>query len=156
MTATNLRVWLGNGLVLLALAAIVGWLGCLHAGAWWSAPTPHRWQLAGLGLTLYLGMCTVVLLRARRRVGAQRADASGVLIVWASQTGFARELAERSVAALQSAGVGAYALPLDAVDVDQLTRVRGCCASSAPPAKAMHPIMRKQPSAIGWPVMRRI
>ncbi|MEG8130814.1 sulfite reductase flavoprotein subunit alpha [Xanthomonas hortorum] len=123
MTATNLRVWLGNGLVLLALAAIVGWLGCLHAGAWWSAPTPHRWQLAGLGLTLYLGMCTVVLLRARRRVGAQRADASGVLIVWASQTGFARELAERSVAALQSAGVGAYALPLDAVDVDQLTRV---------------------------------
>lgn len=123
MTANNLRVWIGNGLVLLALAAIVGWLGGLHAGAWWSAPTPHRWQLAGLGMTLYLALCAVVLLRARRRVGAQRADASGVLIVWASQTGFARELAERSVAALQSAGVGAYALPLDAVDVDQLTRV---------------------------------
>ncbi|PPT76939.1 sulfite reductase [Xanthomonas arboricola pv. populi] len=123
MSSATSRVWLGNGLVLLALAVIVGWLAGLHEGAWWSAPTPHRWQLATLGLALYLGLCVVVLLRARKRVGAQRADASGVLIVWASQTGFARELAQRSVAALQSAGVGAHALPIEAVDSDRLARV---------------------------------
>ncbi|MGQ5258365.1 flavodoxin domain-containing protein [Xanthomonas arboricola] len=123
MSSAASRVWLGNGLVLLALAVIVGWLAGLHEGAWWSAPTPHRWQLATLGLALYLGLCVVVLPRARKRVGAQRADASGVLIVWASQTGFARELAQRSVAALQSAGVGAHALPIEAVDGDQLARV---------------------------------
>ncbi|NIJ85377.1 sulfite reductase (NADPH) flavoprotein alpha-component [Xanthomonas arboricola] len=123
MSSATSRVCLGNGLVLLALAVIVGWLAGLHEGAWWSAPTPHRWQLATLGLALYLGLCAVVLLRARKRVGAQRADASGVLIVWASQTGFARELAQRSVAALQSAGVGAHALPIEAVDSDQLARV---------------------------------
>ncbi|MBV6854811.1 sulfite reductase subunit alpha [Xanthomonas campestris pv. mirabilis] len=123
MSGATSRVWLGNGLVLLALAVIVGWLAGLHEGAWWSPPTPHRWQLATLGLALYLGLCAVVLLRARKRVRAQRADASGVLIVWASQTGFARELAQRSVAALQSAGVGAHALPIEAVDSDQLARV---------------------------------
>ncbi|PPU19890.1 flavodoxin domain-containing protein [Xanthomonas arboricola] len=123
MSSATSRVWLGNGLVLLALAVIVGWLAGLHEGAWWSAPTPYRWQLATLGLALYLVLCAVVLLRARKRVGAQRADASGVLIVWASQTGFARELAQRSVAALQSAGVGAHALPIEAVDSDQLARV---------------------------------
>ncbi|MEQ7867404.1 flavodoxin domain-containing protein [Xanthomonas sp. WHRI 8393] len=123
MSNTTSRVWLGNGLALLALAVIVGWLAGLHEGAWWSPPTPHRWQLAALGLAMYLGLCAVVLLRARKRVGAQRADASGVLIVWASQTGFARELAQRSVAALQSAGVGAHALPIEAVDSDQLARV---------------------------------
>ncbi|MCC4615316.1 sulfite reductase subunit alpha [Xanthomonas campestris pv. asclepiadis] len=123
MTSATSRVWLGNGLVLLALAGVVGWLGGLHDGTWWSAPTPQRWQLAALGLALYLGLCTAVLLRARTRSGAQRADASRVLIVWASQTGFARELAQRSVAALQSAGVGAHALPIEAVDRDQLARV---------------------------------
>ncbi|OOW86492.1 sulfite reductase [Xanthomonas campestris pv. vitiswoodrowii] len=124
MSNTTSRVWLGNGLALLALAVIVGWLAGLHEGAWWwSPPTPHRWQLAALGLAMYLGLCAVVLLRARKRVGAQRADASGVLIIWASQTGFARELAQRSVAALQSAGVGAHALPIEAVDSGQLARV---------------------------------
>ncbi|NIJ75873.1 sulfite reductase (NADPH) flavoprotein alpha-component [Xanthomonas campestris] len=131
MITANSRVWLGNGLVLLALAAIVGWLAGLHDGTWWSVPTPHRWQLAALGLALYLALCAAVLLRARKRGGAHHAHASGVLIVWASQTGFARELAQRSVAALQSAGVAAHALPIEAVDSDQLARVpRLLCIAS--------------------------
>ncbi|WAT14054.1 sulfite reductase subunit alpha [Xanthomonas fragariae] len=123
MNAATTRVWLGNGLGLVALAALVGWLSSLHNGAWWSTPTPHRWQLAAAGVALYAALCAIVVWRTRKRFSAQRRDTSGVLIAWASQTGFARELAERSVAALQSAGVGAYALPLDAVDGDQLTRV---------------------------------
>ncbi|PKV13847.1 sulfite reductase subunit alpha [Xanthomonas prunicola] len=117
------RAWLGNGLVLLALAALLAWFGSLHQGEWWSQPTLHRWQLAALAVAVYAAMCLIVAWCLRTRVIAQRGDASGILIAWASQTGFARELAERSVAALQSAGVGACALPLDAVDASQLARV---------------------------------
>ncbi|MBB5864086.1 sulfite reductase subunit alpha [Xanthomonas sp. 3058] len=123
MSTGTPRVWLGNGLILLALAALAGWLGGLHDGTWWSAPTPHRWQFAALGVTLYAALCVAVVWRTHERFSAQRADRRGVLIAWASQTGFARELAERSVVALQSAGIGAHALPLEAVDTDQLTHV---------------------------------
>ncbi|MCC4632537.1 MULTISPECIES: flavodoxin domain-containing protein [Xanthomonas] len=123
MSATSLRVWIGNGALLLALATLVGWLAHLHDGAWWSAPTPHRLQWAGVGMTAYAVLCTAVLLRRRARANTSHGDSSGVLIVWASQTGFARELAERSADALQAAGIGAYALPLEALVPEQLARV---------------------------------
>ncbi|MFO3704883.1 sulfite reductase subunit alpha [Xanthomonas codiaei] len=123
MTVARAWVWLGNGALLLALAAIAAWLASLHEGAWWSAPTPQRWQWAALGLTLYAAVCAVIFIRSRQRAGVRNADSSGTLIAWASQTGFARELAERSAAALQAAGLAAYALPLDAVDADLLARV---------------------------------
>ncbi|MBO9851705.1 flavodoxin domain-containing protein [Xanthomonas phaseoli] len=123
MNLARPRARLGNSLVLLALAALLGWFGSLHDGAWWSPPTPHRWQLAALGVVAYAALCALVVWRSSIGASAQRGDASGVLIAWASQTGFARELAERSAAALQSAGIGAVALPLDAVDASQLARV---------------------------------
>ncbi|MCL1498716.1 sulfite reductase subunit alpha [Xanthomonas nasturtii] len=121
MSLATPRARLGNGLALLALTALLGWFGSLHDGAWWSPPTEHRWQLAALGMAVYAVLCVIVAWRTR--VIAQPGAASGVLVAWASQTGFARELAERSATALQSAGVGAYALPLDAVDAHQLARV---------------------------------
>ncbi|MGV7164534.1 flavodoxin domain-containing protein [Xanthomonas citri] len=119
--------WVGNGMVMLVLAALLAWFGSLHGGAWWSPPTPHRWQLAALGTVAYAALCVLVAWRSSNYVTAQHShgdgDGNGVLIAWASQTGFARELAERSAAALQSAGVGADALPMDAVDASQLARV---------------------------------
>ncbi|MEA5123562.1 flavodoxin domain-containing protein [Xanthomonas floridensis] len=123
MTAARARVWLGNGALLIALAAIAAWLASLHQGAWWSAPTLQRWQWAALSMTVYAAVCAAIFIRNRQRAGVSNADSSGMLIAWASQTGFARELAERSAAALQTAGVGAHALPLDAVDADLLARV---------------------------------
>ena len=53
MSLASPRVWLGNGVILLALAVLAAWLGSLHAGPWWSAPAPHRWQWAGLSLAAY-------------------------------------------------------------------------------------------------------
>ncbi|MEA9580465.1 flavodoxin domain-containing protein [Xanthomonas nasturtii] len=123
MSAASPRVWMGNGALLLALATLVGWLASLHDGAWWSAPTPHRLQWAAVGMAAYAVLCAAVLLRRRARANTLHGDSSGMLIVWASQTGFARELAERSAAALQAAGIGAYALPLEAVVAEQLARV---------------------------------
>ncbi|MEB2184722.1 sulfite reductase subunit alpha [Xanthomonas campestris pv. campestris] len=123
MSLASPRVWLGNGVILLALAVLAAWLGSLHAGPWWSAPAPHRWHWAGLSLAAYAIVCFGLWLRGRPRVAAARGDDSNLLIAWASQTGFARELAERSATALQQAGVGAHALPLDALDANQLSRV---------------------------------
>ncbi|APP74822.1 sulfite reductase [Xanthomonas vesicatoria ATCC 35937] len=122
MSAASPRVWMGNGMALLTLAAFVGWLARLHDGAWWSPPTPHRWQLAAVGIAAYAVLCVAVFLH-RARANTAHGDNSGILIVWASQTGFARELAERSAVALQSVGIGAYALPLEAVGTEQLARV---------------------------------
>lgn len=123
MSVASPRVWLGNGMALLVLAALVGWLARLHDGAWWGAPTPQRWQWAAVGMAGYAVLCAAVVLRRRARADTPHGDSSGVLIVWASQTGFARELAERSAAALQSAGIGVHALPLEAVGAEQLARV---------------------------------
>ncbi|QHG87671.1 sulfite reductase subunit alpha [Xanthomonas cucurbitae] len=122
MTSPAPRLWLGNGVLLLALAALAGWLGSLHAGTWWSAPAPARWQWAGAAVALYAVLCGVAWAHHRRQHSAD-ADDCGILIVWASQTGFARELAERCATALQGAGVGACALPLEEVDADRLARV---------------------------------
>ncbi|MCC4599413.1 sulfite reductase subunit alpha [Xanthomonas melonis] len=122
MSRTSARLWLGNGALLLALAGLAGWLGSLHAGIWWSTPAPARWQWASVAVLLYAVLCVAVLARRRKQHGAE-GGSDGVLIVWASQTGFARELAERSAAALQAAGVGAHTLPLEAVDTDRLAHV---------------------------------
>ncbi|MGV7194081.1 sulfite reductase subunit alpha [Xanthomonas axonopodis] len=123
MSGAPARIWFGNGALLLALAALGAWFASLHAGTWWSAPTPHRWQWAGLGVASYAGLCTAIFLRRRTRTGARHGRGSSLLIAWASQTGFARELAERSAAAFQLAGIGAHALPLEAVSAEQLARV---------------------------------
>ena len=122
MSRTSARLWMGNGALLLALAGLAGWLGSLHAGIWWSTPAPARWQWASVAVLLYAALCVAVLARRRKQHGAE-GGSDGVLIVWASQTGFARELAERSANALQAAGVAAHTLPLEAVDTDRLAHV---------------------------------
>jgi sulfite reductase (NADPH) flavoprotein alpha-component len=47
-----------------------------------------------------------------------------LLVAWASQTGFAQVLAERSATMLREAGLPVLALPLDAVDAPLLERTR--------------------------------
>jgi sulfite reductase (NADPH) flavoprotein alpha-component len=114
---------------LLVLAALL--LLPLHDDAWWlAAPRPLRGWLAGAALAAYLLSCAY-LLRSRRSVHAT-ATAAGfpadgtppVLVAWASQTGFAQLLAERSAAMLRDGGVPVVVVPLDAVDAALLAATR--------------------------------
>lgn len=103
---------------LLALAATA--LLRLHDGDWWIAsPLPDRWWLAGGALLAYLAGCGWIGWRSRSHRGGT-SDGAGFLVAWASQTGFARELAERSVEALASVGQPAVALPLEQLDAARL------------------------------------
>ncbi|QDH69366.1 flavodoxin domain-containing protein [Marilutibacter alkalisoli] len=125
--SSAVRVRLGNAAVLLALLltalAFARWQG----GPWWIAMPPgERWWLAGATVLAYFGLCTVPLLRTRKRPAALDADEgeSAVLLAWASQTGFAEQLAEHSASALRGVGIAARVHPLHEVDIEMLKRHR--------------------------------
>lgn len=123
MSARPSRAWLGNALVLLLLA-LIGWaLLRLHLGeAWWQGAPPARQSQAALIATaLYALACAALWWRGRPRDDAPSGDTAPILLVWASQTGFARELAERSAEALRSAGVPVRVRGLHEVDAALLT-----------------------------------
>ena len=118
MSARPSRAWLGNALVLLLLAAI-GWaLLRLHLGeAWWrGAPPARHSQIAVLATVLYALACAALWWRGRPRDDAATGDTAPILLVWSSQTGFARELAERSAEALRGASVPVRVRGLHEVD----------------------------------------
>lgn len=106
---------------LLLAAAAVSWR--LQTGNWWPAP-PHgaRWLGAGATLLAYLGLSGWLLWRSRPPARARLADrpADEVLVVYASQTGFARELAERSADSLERAGLSTRRLPIEQLDGETL------------------------------------
>ncbi len=118
---------LGN----LALVALLVLGACLllplHDDAWWAAaPRAPRWWLGGVALLAYAVLCAWFLRTPRK---AQAAGATGdgrppLLVAWASQTGFAQVLAERSAAMLRDAGQPVRVLPLDQVDAALLGRTR--------------------------------
>jgi sulfite reductase (NADPH) flavoprotein alpha-component len=114
------RDTLGQLLVLAALTAIAVALLRLHDGAgWWPTTQPRAWWLAATSVLVYLLACAWWLRGKRPAVAIDGAGAP-LLIVWASQTGFASELAERSAAALRDAGQAAQALPLERLDAATL------------------------------------
>ena len=125
------RHWpLAGNLALLALLAVAaGLLLPLHDDAWWlAAPRPlHRW-LAIATLLAYAGACAYVFRpRPVPHLGGAGVHGDGsppVLVAWASQTGFARLLAERTAAMLHAAGAPVLVLPLEAVDAALLARTR--------------------------------
>jgi sulfite reductase (NADPH) flavoprotein alpha-component len=120
MSDTSSRSVAGNLAVFALLALIATALLRLHGGDWWIAPPlPERWWLAGGAVLAYLAGCGWIGWRSRAPQNNSN-DRAGVLIIWASQTGFARELAERSVAALVNVGEPAVALPLDQLDAARL------------------------------------
>jgi sulfite reductase (NADPH) flavoprotein alpha-component len=107
----------GNAAVLATLALAAVLLLRLHQGPWWLAPPlADKWWLAATALVAYAGLCAGIAWRARPRTAAASADPAQIAVVWASQSGFAHDLAERSAAALSEAGQPAYPLPLERVD----------------------------------------
>jgi len=86
------------------------------------APGATR-PLAAVVLVLaYAGFCGWTWWRHRQRHRPTAVPAEGVLVAYASQTGFAEMLAERTVAALQGAGRTAWAAPLGGLDAPALAK----------------------------------
>ena len=118
MSARPSRAAFGNALVLVLLA-VIGWaLLRLHLGeAWWQGSPPAlRWRGALAATAVYALACGALWWRGRTRDDAGSGDLAPLLLVWSSQTGFARELAERSAEALRAAGVPVRLRGLHEVD----------------------------------------
>lgn len=88
---------------------------------------PARGLAAAAVLAAYAGLCAGVWWRERRRQAARRGSGgagAGLLVAYASQTGFAEELAGEALAVFTAAGIAAEICPLDAVDRQRLLRSR--------------------------------
>ena len=119
------RSFWGNAAMLSLLATLAWALSTLQAGDWWTAaPAASRWTAAATATLAYLVFCGTVLWRSRSR--RERSEAlpgegtSTLLIAYASQTGFARQLAERSAESLRASGVPVKLRALAEVDGDLL------------------------------------
>jgi sulfite reductase (NADPH) flavoprotein alpha-component len=120
------RATLGNALILLLLLAVaLALLGWNARTDWWiAAPRAKRWFIAAAALAAYFFFCGWIGRRARRQdaiVVFAETDESPVLVVYASQTGFAEALAERTATSLRQAGVGVRLCGIDHVDARALS-----------------------------------
>ncbi len=162
--ATSTRGWpglLGNLAVLLALFAVAaGFLALQGDAAWVPTFRGSRGPAALACAAAYVGFVAWTLWRSRPGKVADTAasgDTAATLVVWASQTGFARQLAERTAQSLRDAGLPVRLLPLDRLDAAALasgTRalfVASTTGEGDPPDHALG-FVRKvmgQPAALG-------
>ncbi|ENO88628.1 sulfite reductase subunit alpha [Thauera linaloolentis] len=73
----------------------------------------------------YAAFCLRIWAAHRKRAAAHSATgADAVLVAYASQSGFGRELSEEAAKALESTGIGVRLCPLDALDADGLKACR--------------------------------
>ncbi len=117
------REWLGNALACALLLALAVALVPLHDDAWWSAmPRPSRWWLALGSVVVYAACCIGIRVRTSRGAhpDAAASTTQAVLVAYASQTGFAQALAERTADALVAAGVAARCRDLGRIDAATL------------------------------------
>ena len=122
------RQRLGNALVLLMLAALAWLLFGLHSNGWpTGVPGWERILSALIVAFVYFGACAALLWRPRSRDEAAPADAedpSTLLVVHASQTGFAQRLAAMSADSLRASGVGVRLCAIDRLDAATLARTQ--------------------------------
>lgn len=122
MSSTSLRL-----LASAALAALAGW-SVAHGHLADSAQ--GRQLLAALVVLAYLVFCAVTVLTHRRGQREQEKlwtaddDGTPVLIAFASQTGFAEQLALQSAHSLRKGGMAVRVLPLARVTEDDLRSAR--------------------------------
>jgi sulfite reductase (NADPH) flavoprotein alpha-component len=114
---------------MLSLLAVLGFaLSALQAGDWWTAaPRNARWAGAATTVLAYALFCGAILWRSRpRRERDETPSGPGacfVLVAYASQTGFARQLAERSAESLRQSGLTVKLRALGQVDGELLATV---------------------------------
>ena len=115
----SFRALAGNLATLALLLAVAGLLLRLHLDeTWWlAAPRPTRAWMALATLLAYVAWCLRLWWRGRPpKDDAGNDGEPPVLVVWASQTGFAQQLAERSAQALRDGGCKVRLRALDEVD----------------------------------------
>lgn len=121
-TALPARALWGNAASLALLALIATGFFTLQSGDWWPAmPRADRWIGAAVALAIYFLFCAGLLWRSRARKVSDDTSGSGsgdslVLVVYASQTGFAQQLAERSAENLRSTGLAVKLRAIGEVD----------------------------------------
>ena len=117
----------GTLLVMLLLALLAAALFKLQPGDWWVA-TPRRenWIGAAIALLAYLGFCVFILWRSRppspKDDARTIAEQTPLLVAYASQTGFARQVAERTATSLRQSGQVVHLCELSQVDLALLAR----------------------------------
>ena len=121
----SVRAWFGNAAAMAVLIAAMVAFARWQAGPWWVAwPRAGNWVLAGVVVLAFVGLCVSTWLQASTDRDAARdtvaKDADATLLAWASQTGFAQQLAEHTAQALREAGMTVRMLPLHRVDADVL------------------------------------
>ena len=121
----NTRAFWGNAATL-SLLVILGFaLSTLQAGDWWTAMPRHaRWVGAAIAVLAYALFCGMILWRSRPRRERDENPAgpgtSFVLVAYASQTGFAQQLAERSAESLRQSGLTVKLRALGEIDGELL------------------------------------
>lgn len=120
------RSLLGNAAALLLLALLAAWLLHLQAAPWPAiTPIPKARFIAAIALAIYLAFCGWIAWRGRTRQAASTASAGAEWrVAYASQTGFALELAERTATALRDAGCGVRLLDIATLDAASLAGTR--------------------------------
>lgn len=121
----NTRAFWGNAATLSLLALLGYALSTLQSGDWWMAPPrTSRWLGAAISTLAYLLFCGAILWRSRPRKSHDeipaRPETTFVLIAYASQTGFAQQLAERSAESLRQSGLMVRLRALGEVDGELL------------------------------------
>ncbi|HZW17263.1 MAG TPA: sulfite reductase flavoprotein subunit alpha [Luteimonas sp.] len=114
---------IGNALAVAGVVALALAFLPLHDDAWWPAmPQRARWAWAAAAVAAYTAACGWLLWRSRprREHDATAGNGSQLLVAWASQTGFAQELAERTAATLAGAGTPVRLRELSQVDAATL------------------------------------
>ncbi len=120
------RAFWGNAAALSFLVFLAWVLSTLQGGNWWPAvPRASRWTGAGLSLAAYALFCGVLLWRSRARQRPEPLPATHhaqpvVLVVHASQTGFAQQLAARSADSLRQSGLSVELRNISEVDAQML------------------------------------
>ena len=120
--ASPARALWGNAASLALLVLIATGFFTLQSGDWWPAmPRADRWIGAAIALSAYFLFCAGLLWRSRvRRTSDDTSSTAGgnssVLVVYASQTGFAQQLAERSAENLRSTGLAVKLRAIGEVD----------------------------------------
>jgi len=126
-TPSRWHALLGHAATLAVLLAAALALLPLHDDGWWLAPPrPRRWWLAA-GCLLAYAAFVVVLLRRGHQPARASVDPDATLpwlVVHASQTGFALELAMQTAASLRAAGARVVVQPLSRVDASMLSRTQ--------------------------------